>query len=168
MVQTTDNVKSLGVTSDSMLNFNKHVQAICKTASNKVRTFSRIAPNFEYDKNVMLYNSFVLSNFKYYTIIWMFNGKSSNNEINRIHKCALRGLLDDYGSTFEELLQKRGEQTMHTINLQTLLLEVYKCLTPKTPSFLWDLFECRPTNYHPRMKYIVQLPNTKTVRYGLF
>ena len=43
----------------------------------------------------------------------MFIGKSSNNKINRIHKRALRVLLDDYGSTFEELLQKRGEHTIH-------------------------------------------------------
>ena len=97
----------------------------------------------------------------------MFSGKSTNNEINRIHKRALRVLLDDYGSTFEELLQKRGEHKIHTRNLQTLLLEAYKCLTSKYPSFLWDLFERRPTNYNLRIKDLVQLPSTKTVRYGL-
>ena len=93
--------------------------------------------------------------------------KSSNNEINRIHKRALRVLLDDYGSTFEELLQKRGEHTIHTRSLQTLLVEVYKCLTSKNPSFLWDLFERRPTNYNLRIKDLVQLPSAKTVRYRL-
>ena len=167
VVQMTDSVKLLGVTIDSMLNFNQHVQSICKKASKKVRAFSRIAPNLEYEKNVMLYTSFVLSNFNYCPLIWMFSGKSSNNEINRIHKRALRVLLDDYGSTFEELLQKRGEHTIHTRNLQTLLLEAYKCLTSKNPSFLWDLFERRPTNYNLRIKDLVQLPSTKTVRYGL-
>ena len=39
MVQTTDSVKLLGVTTDSTLNFNRHVQKICKKASNKVRAF---------------------------------------------------------------------------------------------------------------------------------
>ena len=115
----------------------------------------------------MLYNSFMLSNFNYCPLIWMFSGKSSNNEINRIHKRALKVLLDDYGSTFEELLQKRREHIIHIKNLQTLLLEVYKCLTSKNPSFLWDLFERRPTNYNLRKKELVQLPSTKTVRYGL-
>ena len=167
VVQMTDSVKLLGVTIDSMLNFNQHVQSICKKASKKVRAFSRIAPNLEYEKNVMLYNSFVLSNFNYCPLIWMFSGKSSNNEINRIHKRALRVLLDDYKSTFEELLQKRGEHTIHTRNLQALLLEAYKCLTSTNPSFLWDLFERRPTNYNLRIKDLVQLPSTKTVRYGL-
>jgi len=106
----------------------------------------------------MLYNSFVLSNFNYCPLIWMFSGISSNNEINRIHKCALRVLLNDYGSTFEELLQKRGEHTMHTKDLQTLLLGVYKCLTSKNPSFLWDLLKRRPTNYNIRTG---SLPTTK-------
>jgi len=50
VVQMTDSVKLLGVTIDSMLNFNQYVQLICKKASNKVRAFSRIAPNLEYEK----------------------------------------------------------------------------------------------------------------------
>ena len=109
----------------------------------------------------MLYNSFVLFNFHYCPLIWMFSEKSSNNKINRIHKRALRVLLDDYGSTFDELLQKRGEHTIHTKKLQTLLLEVYKCLTSKNHSFLWDLFERRPTNYNLRKKDLVQVPNSE-------
>ena len=60
----------------------------------------------------MLYKSFVLSNFNYCPLIWIFSGKSSNNEINGIHNSAPRVLLDDYGSTFEELLQKGGEHTI--------------------------------------------------------
>ena len=40
-------------------------------------------------------------------------------------------------------------------------------LTSKNPSFLLDLFERRPTNYNLRIKDLVQLPSTKTVRYGL-
>ena len=124
------------MTIDSKLNFNQHVQSICKNTSNKVRAFSRIAPNLDYEKNVMLYNSFVLSNFNYCPLIWKFSGKSSNNEINRLHKRALRVLLDDYGSTFEELLQKGCEHTIHTRNLQKLLLEVYKCSYKTSKNFL--------------------------------
>ena len=94
----------------------------------------------------------------------------STSSIPQISLCCfevLRVLLDDYGSTFEELLQERGEHTIHTRNLQTLLLEAYKCLTSKNPCFLWDLFERRPTHYNLRIKDLVQLPSTKTVRYGL-
>ena len=115
----------------------------------------------------MLYNSFVLSNLNYCPMIWMFSGKSSSNEINRIHKRPLRVLVDVDGSSFEELQQERGEHTIHTRNLRTLLLEAYKCLTSENPFFPWDLLERRPTNYNLRIKDPVQLPNTITVRYGL-
>ena len=39
VVQMTDSVKLLGVTIDSMLNFNLHVQSICKKASKKSGLF---------------------------------------------------------------------------------------------------------------------------------
>ena len=76
VVQMTDSVKLFGVTIDSMLNLNQHAQSICIKASRKVRAVSRIAQNPEYEKNVMLHNSFVLSKFNYCPLIWMFSGKS--------------------------------------------------------------------------------------------
>ena len=78
VVQMTDSVKLLGFTIDSKLNFKQHVQSICKKTSNKVRAFSRISPNLDYEKSTILYYSFVLSNFNYCPLIWMFCGKTSN------------------------------------------------------------------------------------------
>ena len=40
-------------------------------------------------------------------------------------------------------------------------------LNRKSPPFLWDLFDRRLTNYNLRIKDLIQLPNTKIVRYGL-
>ena len=84
----------------------------------------------------------------------------------RLHKRALRVLLDDHESTFEELLRERGEHTIHTRNLQKLMLEVYICLTSDNPSFLWDFFKRKPVNYNLRVKDLVQLSETRTLRYG--
>ena len=150
-----------------MLYLSHHVQSVSKKSQIKSELFSRIAQSLEYEKNVMPYNYFVLSNFNYYPLIRMFSGKSLDNKISRIHKRDLRVLLEDYGSTFEELLQKISEQTIHTRNLQTLLLEAYKCLTSKNSYFLWDLFKRRATNYCLRIMDLVALPSTKTIRYGL-
>ena len=76
------------------------------------------------------------------------------------------GITIDYESTFEELLRKRDEYTIHTRNLQRLMLEVYKCLTSDNPSFLCDFFKRKPVNYDLRVKDLVQLPDTRTFRYG--
>ena len=110
--------------------------------------------------------SFILSISNYRPMIWMLNGKSWNDEISEIHKRALRVLLDDYWSTFEELLQKRGDHAIHTRNVQELILKVYKCFTSSPPSFLWDLFGRRLINYNLRIKDFIHLRNARTLRYG--
>ena len=57
-----------------------------------------------------------------------------------------RPLLNDFDSTFEELLHRNEEVTIHVENLQKLMLEVYKCTTSGNPSFLWESFN-RPFSY---------------------
>ena len=58
VAQMTDSVKLLGVTIDTKLNFNQQAQSICKKYSNKVRAFSKVAPNLHYEK--MLYHKILL------------------------------------------------------------------------------------------------------------
>ena len=71
-----------------------------------------------YQKASLLYNSFILTNFNYCPLIWMFCGKTANEEVNRVHKRALRVLLNDFDSNFEELLHRNEEVTIHVKNLQ--------------------------------------------------
>ena len=105
----SETVKLLGVTIDSKLNINGHVKTICQMIKNKVKAFSRIARNLDYQKASLLYNSFILTNFNYCPLIWMLCGKTANEEVNRVHKRALRVLLNDFDSTFEELLHRNEE-----------------------------------------------------------
>ena len=85
------------------------------------QSLPRIAPHLEYEKGIILYNSFILSSFNYWSLIWLiwtFCGKTSNDEINRLHKCALTAQLDEYRSTFGEILRKKDEYTLHIRHLQ--------------------------------------------------
>ena len=65
----------------------------------------------------------------------MFCGKVANNDLNRTHKRGLRILLNDYTSTFNELLHRVNECIIHQKNLQKLMLEVYNSLNT-TKSFV--------------------------------
>ena len=166
VIEMSDTVKLLGVTIDSKLNFNGHVKTICQKTKNKVKAFSRIARNLDYQKASLLYNSFILTNFNYCPLIWMFCGKTANEEVNRVHKSAPRVLLNDFESNFEELLHRNEEVTIHEKNLQKLMLEVYKCITTGNPSFLWDFFNRKMLPYNLRINNLLQLPKTRTNRYG--
>ena len=114
----------------------------------------------------LLYNSFIMSQFNYCPLIWMFCGKVANNDLNRTHKRALRILLNDYTSTFNELLHRVNECTIHQKNLQKLMLEVYNSLPQPNPSFLWDMFHEKDNKYNLRSKNLLMLPPTKTTTYG--
>ena len=55
-----------------------HVSNICKAASTKVKSLSRIRNALDEKQAKLLYNSFILSQFYYCSIIWMFCSKTSH------------------------------------------------------------------------------------------
>ena len=162
-----DNVKLLGITIDSELKFTDHVKSLCTKTSRKVTAFSRVAKLLDFKKARLLYNAFIMSSLSYCPLIWMFCGKTANKEINRIHKRALRILFNDYEASFEELLQRNNEQTVHTKNLHKLMTEVYKSLNCQSPAFMQDLFIRKEVTYDLRAKDLLQLPKARTVLNGL-
>ena len=97
----------------------------------------------------------------------MFCGKTSSREINRIQKRALRILFNDYEASFEELLQRNNEHTVHTKNLHKLMTEVFKSLNCQNPVLILDLFIRKEVTYGLRVKDLLQLPTARTVLNGL-
>ena len=165
-IDVVSSVKLLGITIDSKLKFDQHVAKLCQKANNKISAFSRISHYLNEKQSRLLYNSFIMSQFNYCRLIWMFCGKVANNDLNRTHKRALRILLNDYTSTYNELLHRVNECTIHQKNLQKLMLEVYNSLTQQNPSFLWDMFHKKDNKYNLRSKNLLMLPPTKTTTYG--
>ena len=162
VVKTVDKVQLLGVIMDSKLECDEHVKSLCLKANRNISALSRVAKIIDKPKCKLLYNSFVTSNFRYSPLIWMFCGKTANNEINRVHKRALRIILRDYDASFDELLVENEEKTIHVRNLQMLMIEVYKYLNHQSPSFLWELFARKEINYNFRIKDILTLPKAFT------
>ena len=113
VIRTVDKVKLLGVIIDSKLKFDEHVKSLCLKANRNISALSRVAKITDPPKCKFLYNSFVMSNFRFSPLIWMFSGKTANKEINRAHKRALRILLKDYDAPFDELFVKNKEETIH-------------------------------------------------------
>ena len=137
-----------------------------KKANNKTSAFSRVAEYLDQDKRRILYNTFIMSNFNYCPLIWMFCGKDGNVSINRVHKWALRIMWQFIAAPFAELLARGNECTIHIRNLQKLMLEIYKCLNSENPSFMWNIFQTKDVAYNLRTQKLLQLPSTNTLSYG--
>ena len=94
---TLENVESdklLGVRIDPSLNFNKHVDTVCKSISSKLALLRRIKRYLPIEYRKLFYNSYVLPSLDYCLTIW---GNTSKTQIERLHKlekCAARIILD--------------------------------------------------------------------------
>ena len=100
-IKVVSNAKMLGVHIDRKLNFNLHIDIICKCASNQLNAFVRLKRHLVHEEWFVLVNSFIYSNFNYCPLVWMFLSKRSLNKIENFQKRALRFVLDDYASSYE-------------------------------------------------------------------
>ena len=88
-----------------------------------------------------------MSAFKYCPLIWMFCNKTSNNQINKIHKRSLRLVYEMQDANFEDLLLKDNSWNVHESNIHTLLIEIYKSINNLSPPIMKDFFDLKNTRY---------------------
>ena len=158
--------KLLGITFDNNLTMDEHIKHLCKQASNKLYALARISHYLDEQKRIILMKSFIISQFNYCPIIWMYCQRKSNNLINRIHERALRIAYSDYVSDFQSLLEKADTVTIHQKNIQLLTLEIYKTLNNLNPEFMKEIF-CLKGHIYPTRNQNLIYPNPHSVIYGL-
>ena len=92
----------------------------------------------------------------------MFSTRKVNHEINRLHEKGLRALLNDETSTFNDMLSKSVDNTIHLKNIQKLMIEFYKYLYGHSDPLIKEVFTKRILNYNLRSCRVNLLPNPKT------
>ena len=95
-----------------------------------------------------------MSNFNYGPF---YTSVKSLNRIENLQKTALRSLLDDYESTYEQLLNKAGRSSMSINRLRTLCVEIYKTLYELNLSFLKNIFTVKEIDRLAREQYKLNL-----------
>ena len=130
----------LGITIDSNLSFEEHLNNICKKASQKLNALARISSYMDIQKRRAIMKSFITTQFSYCTLVWMFHSRKLNNKINTIHERALRIAYCDKHSTFQQLLEKDNSVSIHHRNLQVLATEMFKVNMNLSPDFMNDIF----------------------------
>ena len=167
LVQNSESEKLLGIKLDRHLNFDSHIENLCKKASQKVNALSRIAPLMKFEQRRLIMNSFINSHFSYCPIVWMFHSKKIDNRINRIQERALRIVYQDYSSCFEDLLQKDNSLTNHQRNIQKLATEIFKVTIGNAPKLMEEVFDIVDIPYNLRNQTKFKSYPVKTVKYGL-
>ena len=149
MLTSVDCVKLIGVQLDGKLNFDHLVSESCLRASLKI---SRIGRFISEDFRMKLYGFFILPKFLYCSIVWHFDSKSSTLKVERLNKRALWVVLNDYVSSYPELLLKTGRYSLYVSRIKTIATEMYKCKNYINPAFVGDLF----TSHDPPSPYFLR------------
>ena len=146
-IENTQNEKLLGITIDSKLSFDKHIQQICSRASAKLKALARIASFMNITKRTILMNAFFNAQFSYCSLIWMFHSRKLNNKINKLHERCLRIVYNNNTSTCEELLEADNSVSVYFRNVQALAIELYKVLNGFSPDIMKDVFPLNANSF---------------------
>ena len=106
--------KCLGVCIDDKLNFNLYITKICRSAANQLHALIRLRMFLNFEEKKTLINSYFYSNFNCCPLVWMFSSPKSLNKV--------KYLAPYYVSSYEELLQKAGKETMKVNRLRSLCI----------------------------------------------
>ena len=143
MIKLVSSVELLGIQIDDKLNFNLHISKICKSAANQLNALIRLKQFLSFHAKEVLINSYIISNFNYCPLVWMFSSTQSLNKIENLQKRALRFLYDDFEASYKDLLSKGRKSKMNVRRLRTLCVEIYKTLNDLNPSFMNNIFKLK-------------------------
>ena len=98
-IKCEDSVKLLWVTFDFMLNFETHVSDICRKAARQINVLLRIGKYLSLETKILIYKSFIKSNFNYCLLVWHFCSKRSSDKLEKLQFRALRLVFNDFSSS---------------------------------------------------------------------
>ena len=147
-IKNMQNEKLVGITTDSKLSFDKHIQQICSRTSAKLKALARIAPFMNITKRKILMNAFFNSRFSYCPLTWMFHSRKLNNKINKLHERCLRIVYNNNTSTYEELLETDNSVSVHFQNVQALTIELYMVVNRFSPDIMKDVFPLNENSFY--------------------
>ena len=125
-IKSVPSVELLGIHLDDKLNFNLHISNICRSAANQLNALIRLKNYLSFNAKRVLINSYIISNFNYCPLVWMFSTAKSLNKIESLQKRALRFLYNDYSISYEGLLEKAGKVKVNVYRLRNCVLKFIK------------------------------------------
>jgi hypothetical protein len=137
-----EGLKYLGVHIDQNLNFNKHIDDVCKKLRRALGVLRRASPFINQATRVTLYNTLMLPHFEYCCTVWGCSITQSNlHQLQIIQNCAMRIILNcDSRTHIDDMLKD-----LHWLNVEKRLLYnmsvlVWKCNAKRVPSYLHNVF----------------------------
>ena len=104
-IKCDDNLTLLGINLDYLLKFDTHVSENLQKGFQQLAVLKRLGRFLTKQGKLIIYNSFIASNFSYCPLAWHFCSVSSTNKLEKVQERALRFINNDYSSPINDLLK---------------------------------------------------------------
>ena len=125
---TKDSLDLLGMTIDSLLNFDKQFSLICKKVNNQLNVMIRFRKLVNTSTMLKLYKAFVLPHFQYCSVVWHFCSSRNSEKRKTLNKRELRVVFNDRESTYSQLLDRAAATSLYNLRVQNMLITIHKCI----------------------------------------
>ena len=88
-IESLSAVKLLGIEIDDKLNFNNHINTICRSAANQLNALIRLRRFLGIEERKALIQSFVLPNFNYCLLVWMLSSRKTTETTTQVYAIRL-------------------------------------------------------------------------------
>ena len=163
-VKAHNSVKLLGIEIDSNLNFNSHIHTLTKRAAGQLNYLCRNKNYLNEEAKKILIESFIMSNFNYCPLVWLFCSAESVRKQEKVQERALRFLFDNYEYDYEHLLVLANKPSIEVRKLRLLSIEIFKTIHDLNPSFMKEIFTLNTREGASRNRLVVKTQTSK--RYG--
>ena len=143
-MEQVSSTKSLGVHIDQNMNWECHIQNICKNIASALGEIKRIRHLIPLNILINVYDTLVQPHFNYCNVVWGNCGsglpeklQKLQNRAARIVKCA------NYDSNIDELFRALGWRKLKYQRLESAAIMMYKSLHGMTPEYLSSRFVSR-------------------------
>ena len=98
-------VELIDIQLDDRLNLNNYISNICRSPANQLSAFITLEKYLNFSAKKFFITSYVVSNFNYYSLVWIFSTAKSFGKIGGLHKKAPRFLCNYYTSSHKILFE---------------------------------------------------------------
>ena len=165
-IAPTHSIKVLGIELDDKLRFSIHTDGICSQAAKQVNALKRIKQHLDRRCKMIIYNSYINSNFNYCSVIWMFSNKMQAEKLEKTNKRAIRFVTDKGHMEYENILSQERLLSINKQCKKAIAVLMYKIKKGLAPSYLRDLMTVQDIKYDMRDSEKCVMPQYNTVQYG--
>ena len=151
-VEHVDSYKYLGVQLDKTLNFEDHIESLCKKLRQRLGVLRRVRDYVDQDTALKLYNALVMPLIDYCDVTYTSSTSTCISKVDRLMMKGGRIVLNvPYDTPTIVVLDRLKWLTFKERILYHKQLQMYKCRFDMSPNYLSSLFEKVDHGYDTRL-----------------